>query len=500
MGLRINTNISAVRALRNLRNNDRNLARSLEHLSTGLRIVRASDDPSGLVISEQLRTQVSSLNKAVENSQNDGNLISTADAALGEVSSLLINIRDSATFALNTGAASPQQISAEQDTVDQAISAIDRIANTTRFADSSLLNGARAIQPLVQSNEIKDLNVRSVSFAPGATSATFTVNVNVSGQFATLSLDNFNVPPGSSITLRITGNRGTADVTIGPSAADANSQSVALLSAINTVGGFTGVFASNDGAGTDVHLRSEDVGSAQVITVQVVRGAGTTTTSAPSPLVAGAQRTDAGRDYELDVNGSHFKGSGRKFSIVTSFLDAQFNLEPLTPNGNYSFKVRNSGMFFQLNSQPLPTDGIQIGINAVNASVLGSETISDQIARHQGQVGAIQGGFLTQIRTGGANDLRTNPGNATKIVSAALDQVNGTRGYLGAIQAQTIQPNITSLGVAIENLSASQSSIRDLDFAEETSRFTKNQILFQAGTAVLASANLIPQTVLTLLR
>lgn len=500
MGLRINTNVTAIRALRNLRINDRNQAKSLEHLSTGLRIVRASDDPAGLVISEQLRSQVSSLNQAVENSQNDDNLISTADAALGQVSDLLRGIRDSVTFALNTGAASPEQVNAEQDAVDQAVSAIDRIANTTRFADSSLLNGSRAIQPLVQSNEINDLNVRSVSFAPGATSAVFNVTVNVSGRFATLSLDNFNVPAASSITLRITGNRGTADITIGTSAADATSQAVALLSAVNRVAGFTGVFASNDGVVSDTHLRSEDVGANQVITVQVVRGAGTTTSSGVSPLVAGEQRTNVGRDYELDINGNHFTGNGRKFSVVSQFLDAQFTLEPRTPLGNYSFDVRNSGMFFQLNTQPLPTDGIQIGVNSVNASVLGFEEIADQVARHQGQAGALQGGFLTTLRTGGANDLNSNPGNAAKIVGAALDQINGTRGYLGAISAQTIQPNIDSLGVAIENLSASESSIRDLDFAEETSRFTKNQILFQAGTAVLASANLIPQTVLTLLR
>lgn len=497
MGLRINTNITAIRALRNLRINDRNQARSLERLSTGLRIVRASDDPSGLVISEQLRTQISSLNQAVDNSQAAANLIATADAALGEINDLLIQIRDSVTFALNTGPASPEQIAAEQDAVDQAIAAIDRIANTTRFADTPLLNGNRAIQVLETSNEINDLNVRSVSFAAGATSATFSVQVNVSGQFALISLDGFNVPANSSVTLRITGVRGTADVTVGTSAADATSQVVAVTSAVNRVAGFTGVFASN--VGSQVRLRSEDVGANQAITVEVIAGNGTSFNGAVRPV--GTRRFDTGQNYELSINGVQFEGNGRRFSVVNQFLDAEFSLAPLTPLGTYSFRVRNSGLFFQLNTEPLPTDGVQVGIRPMNAATLGFEEIQDFIARHNGGgAGALQGGFLTSLRTGAPNDLVNDPGNAALIVDAALDQVSGVRGFLGALQAQTIEPNIDALEVAIENLQASESSIRDLDFAEETSIFTRNQILFQAGTAVLASANLIPQTVLTLLR
>ncbi|MEK7866926.1 MAG: flagellin [Planctomycetota bacterium] len=498
MGLRINTNVTAIRALRNLRINDRNQSRSLERLSTGLRIVRASDDPSGLVISEQLRVQISSLNQAVENSQSASNLIATADAALGELSDLLISIRDAVTFALNTGPSSPQQVEAEQDAVDQAIAAIDRLANTTRFADSSLLNGNRAIQVLANSNEINDLNVRSVSFAPGATSATYSVVVNVSGQFALLSLDGFDVPAGSSVTLRITGPRGTADITVGTSATDATSQVVAVASAVNRIAGFTGVFASNQGGDT-VRLRSEDVGADQAISIEVIDGDGVTDNIGALPV--GARRFDIGTNYELNINGVQFEGTGRRFSLVSQFLDAEFALEPLTALGTYSFRIRNSGMFFQLNTEPLPTDGIQVGVRPMNAATLGFEELADEIARHSGGLATeTQGGFLTSLRTGSANDLVNDPGNATRIVTESLNSVNALRGYLGALQAQTLEPNIDALGVAIENLQASESSIRDLDFAEETSTFTRNQILFQAGTAVLASANLIPQTVLTLLR
>ncbi len=497
MGLRINTNVTAVRALRNLRINDRNQAGSLERLSTGLRIVRASDDPSGLVISEQLRNQISSLNQAVDNSQAAANLISTADAALGELSDLLIQIRDSVTFALNTGPSSPEQVQAEQDAVDQAISAIDRIANTTRFADTQLLNGNRAVEVLAQSSELNELNVRSISFGAGATSATYQVQINVSGQFAIVSLDNFNVPAGSSVSLRITGSRGTADITVGTSAADATSQVVAVTSAVNRVAAFTGVFASN--VGGTVRLRSEDVGEDQAISIEVIDGDGLTFNGGGQAV--GSRDTDIGANYEANINGVQVEGNGRNFNFVTPFLDAEFSVEPLTALGTYSFRVRNTGMFFQLNTEPQPTDGIQVGVRAMNASTLGFEEIRDLISRHNGGgATAMMGGFLNSLRSGSDNDLVNDAGNAALIVDKALDQVNSSRGFLGAIQAQTLEPNIDALGVAIENLQASESSIRDLDFAEETSTFTRNQILFQAGTAVLASANLIPQTVLTLLR
>ena len=171
MGLRINTNLASLTALNSLRVSDKNLSRSLERLSTGLRINRASDDPSGLVISEQLRAQISSLKKATENANHASNLLTTTEAALNEVSSLLIQLRESAIFALNTGGASAEQIRAEQDSVDQTIEAIDRVAATTRFATRQLLNGQSSFDIQSKSTQITDLSPISVVFN-GLSSAT----------------------------------------------------------------------------------------------------------------------------------------------------------------------------------------------------------------------------------------------------------------------------------------------------------------------------------------
>ncbi|SVE60734.1 uncharacterized protein METZ01_LOCUS513588, partial [marine metagenome] len=166
MGLRINTNISSITALRVLKQNQTKQASSLERLSTGLRINRGSDDPSGLVISEQLRSQLKALDQSISNSQNATNLLNVADAALQEVSNLLVEIQTSITFAQNTGGSTPEQIAAEQDAVDQAISAIDRIATTTRYADRPLLNGQAAFQTSGNVPDFfDDVNIKSVAFA-----------------------------------------------------------------------------------------------------------------------------------------------------------------------------------------------------------------------------------------------------------------------------------------------------------------------------------------------
>jgi flagellin-like hook-associated protein FlgL len=110
------------------------------------------------------------------------------------------------------------------------------------------------------------------------------------------------------------------------------------------------------------------------------------------------------------------------------------------------------------------------------------------------------GGYLDSIRAGGENDMFNDPGNAARIVDAAINDVSDVRAYLGAFVNDTIDPNISSLNIAIENLVASESEIRDWDFASETAEYTRAQILFQAGISVLSQANIIPQSVLKLLQ
>ena len=519
MGLRINTNTTAVTALRNLRLNDERLGVSLERLSTGLRINRASDDPSGLVISEQLRAQISALGQAVDNTQQASNLLAVADSALQEVADLMIEIQQSILFAMNTGGSSVAQILAEQDAIDNTLAAIDRIAATTRYGDRPLLNGqADFVLVSTVPPELDNLNIRSVSFAPGETQRTFTITVTEEPQRGRIRITGISgVTAGT--TLRVHGGRGTQDVVLASGAAETE-----IANAINTVAGFTGVFASGV-AGGQVNIFSEEYGSQQLVRLEMVTGnissAGIATLSTggvfvPSPVGIGLTPqeilVDRGLDARASTNGLQFASQGRHFSISEPTLQLEFDLDPdlLTVSGtgtfSASFVVGNTGLQFQVNEFPFPSDRIQFGIDSVQTSVLGFESFRSRLDEAVAGISTgsttnqiLTGGFLSTLVTGAGNDLFQNPANALAISRAALDNITTLRGFLGSLDAQNVQPALRQLSVSIENLGASLSTIRDLDFAEEISNFTQRQILFQSGIAVLANANSIPQAVLSLI-
>src|SRR5882757_10493361 len=131
---RINTNVASLTAQRGLANSQRTLSSTLQKLSSGLRINRGADDPAGLIASEGLRSEIAGINQAVDNSQRASNVIATAEGALSEVASLLLNIKSLVVQAANTGAESADEIAANQLQIDSAVDSITRIANTTTFA------------------------------------------------------------------------------------------------------------------------------------------------------------------------------------------------------------------------------------------------------------------------------------------------------------------------------------------------------------------------------
>lgn len=530
MGLRINTNVPALRALRSIQRNDAAQSRSLERLASGLRINRGADDPSGLVISEQLRAQIAELKQAVINTQDASNLLSVADASLQEVSDLLQQISDSVIFAQNTGVASTAQIAAEQDAVNQAIAAVDRIASTTRFGGEALLNGTKDYQLTEQRPpELQNLKIRSLTFAQGQTERTLLFTVTANPQRAQILVSNVaSTGTTAGTVLRVTGERGTNDVVL---ASGATAQEIAT--AINTVAGFTGVFASGTaGPAGDLNIFSEGFGRDVFIKIEALQGkisgAGIffrndnepgatafTTMGIGAALSATEIASDRGRDGQITFEGQSFRGVGAKFNILTPLAQLEFDLNPdLVPltvgtsSAVVSASFANTAMTFQLREFPRPTDRIDVGIEGINASVLGFEAVRDRVAEATAGISAgasagaqiLQGGFLNSIKTGGANDLFNDPANAGFVVREAIEQVTRLRGFLGATVADALDPNIRSVNVEIENLSASLSTIRDLDFAEETAAFIRNQVLVQSSLAVLANAAAAPQAVLQLLQ
>ena len=128
---RINTNVASLTAQRGLSRTQKTLADTLQRLSTGLRINRGADDPAGLIASEGLRSEISGITQAIDNSARASNVIATAEGALQEVAALLLNIKDLVVEAANSGAISPEEIAANQLQIDSAVESITRISNTT---------------------------------------------------------------------------------------------------------------------------------------------------------------------------------------------------------------------------------------------------------------------------------------------------------------------------------------------------------------------------------
>jgi flagellin len=197
-----------------------------------------------------------------------------------------------------------------------------------------------------------------------------------------------------------------------------------------------------------------------------------------------------GEDAIVSVNGAaaYVKGleviadiPGLQMSaVLTTTINA--TVAPGTA-ATTSFDVTGGGMKFQLGADTRANEQKSLGIQSVFSTELGTASI----------------GYLSEIRTGETYNLTDDPEQAVFIVDEAISDVTLVRSRLGAFQKNTLDTNVNSVNIAIENLASSESRIRDTDFAVETAEFTKAQILVQAGTAVLAQANLAPQSVLQLL-
>ena len=556
MGLRINTNTFALTSLRFIRIHENAIGRSLERLSSGLRINRASDDPSGFVIANQLRAQLSALDQATRNTQNATNLLTTIDAALGQIENLLISIQSSVNFALG-GGGSPEQIAAEQASVDAAIQSINRIANTTRFAGRPLLNGATSFQlssavpppPGGPADEpaFIDVNVKSLVFSPDSFSRSLDINVSRVPLQPRIRFVAFgDASSATGMTVRITGPRGTADVSfaVASGAGSGATNATAMESAVNSVASTTGVFA--EATGTQLDLIGETFGESTIrLEVLATSPGGTyldlaaagaqalgvdaadtasftipatdsnsaldiTLLGAAEDLNTGDVLLASGRQGALSFKGQTFVGSGLKFSINAAgdLIDLKLNPDAFftaagvptgATAGTSSFTVVNTGLIFQLNEGSTEPNKLRLGIAPADASRLGETITVDQIRTNGTGTPTDKGGFLSSVASGGQNDLSTNPANAQFIVNSALNQVTLQRAFVGALVAFTTEPNESVLAAQFENLSQSLSTIRDLDFAQETAELARNQILFQFAISSLASANLVPSFVLRLI-
>ncbi len=201
------------------------------------------------------------------------------------------------------------------------------------------------------------------------------------------------------------------------------------------------------------------------------------------PRVPRTART-VGQDAVATINGAVTVGDGLDLHINTNALNMDMTLASTFGAGKTSFAITGGGALFQLGAQVNSNQQVSIGIGSVAASNLGDSNV----------------GFLNQMVTGGTATLVGGHSEAaSSIIELAIQQVAVLNGRLGEFQQNTLETNANSLNVALENVTSSESDIADANFASETANLTRAQILTQAGTSVLATANSTPQNVLSLL-
>ena len=410
--MRINQNVMAMNASRNLAGTSVQLGKNLEKLSSGFRINRAADDASGLVISQGLRAQTSGLRQATRNAQDGISVVQTAEGALTEVHTMLIRMRDLSVQSANSGANDQTARSAAQAEIAALGQELTRISETTKFGTTRLLDGTYGVGASTQ---------LGAATAPTGTGDNWTA-------LAAASTFSINIDSTTTVTVDATGFTGSTA-----------SMAEQLTNAINTA--------------------LTDAGSVHAGKVSVLGEYNTTL----NQNFTGAADT---AQFTLSVSGVP---SGAQF--VTADVGAGAPLAALGITPGTSVAAAGSGGVFQVGANSGET--VSISISSVSAATLSVSTL----------------------------DVTTDAGAASAITSldAAIASVSATRGNLGALQNR-FESVINNLQVSTENISASESRIRDTDMAMEMVAFTKNQVLSQAGTAMLAQANQVPQSILSLLR
>ncbi|MFM7052154.1 MAG: flagellin [Planctomycetota bacterium] len=487
---RINTNVPSLIAQNNLNRSNSDLSTRLQRLSTGLRINRGADDPAGLIVSERLRSEIKGIGQAIDNSERASSVIATTEGYLAEVADLLNSIKSLVVNSANTGGISQEEIAANQLEIDSAIESITRISNTASFAGLQLLNGSlEYVTSGINTANIAGVDIQGVQFGSNP-SVAVSVEVTQSAQPGGLFLSAPTGALASSVTLEIAGNLGVQTLTFVSGTALS-----AVIAAVNTVRDTTGVSAAlrNGGSQTSgMWFNSIGYGSDSFTSVRKIGQGGSFFQTYSAPGGTATQR-DEGRDVSAIVNGALATGNGTSVSLNTPALAIEVDLSnafATAVTGNpTTFNITGGGASFQLGPSITTSQQVGIGIQSIAASRLGGTTLDD--ARY----------FLDSLKSGQSNSLtQGRAAEASKVLDAAITEVSVLRGRLGAFERNTLQTNSRSLQIGLENITSSESKIRDTDFAAETAALTRAQILQQAGTSVLSTANSTAQNVLRLLQ
>ncbi|MCD9493631.1 flagellin [Photobacterium carnosum] len=484
MAVTVNTNVSAMTAQRYLNGASNGVASSMEKLSSGLRINSAKDDAAGLQISNRLTSQTNGLNVAMRNANDGVSMSQTAEGAMSETTNMLQRMRDLSLQAAN-GSNSEDDREALQKEVDSLQEEMTRIAETTTFGGQNLLDGSygeKSFQIGSNANETISLALKDTRASQLGNSST---NLEAGGLSA---FGATNAVKAQNLTVQGENGTSTAAIAAGDSADK-------IAASINSKSSKTGVKAE---AFTGVKLDNLTLDGAGDNTLDIAgksykMPAGSDLSSLTEKI--NADSDDTGIRATLNDDGSLdlVSDKGGDIAVTAGGTTTAFELELTELNADMTTTGGATATINDTDKAQVLTGQVELISNGTSSNTLSitsdHATLGDQI-----KSGTIQNKSVDDINITSASGAQS----AISVIDAAITQIDEQRADLGAFQNR-MNHTLSNLANINENVTASNSRIKDVDFASETTNMTKNQILQQASTSILAQAKQIPQSALSLL-
>lgn len=494
MALTVNTNIASLNTQRNLSSSSNALNTSLQRLSTGSRINSAKDDAAGLQISNRLTSQINGLGVAVKNANDGISLAQTAEGALQQSTNILQRMRDLSLQSANGSNSGTDRASLQKE-VAQLQSELSRIADTTTFGGRKLLDGTYGTSAFqVGSNANETINVTLKSASASALGTNFNDFTGAAaGDVGTASAAN-------AVAASVLGITGPQGANAAPINIAAGSSAKAIAQAVNAEQGNTGVSAD---ARTGIELSGLATPATYSFTL---KGSNATAVA----ITATSTSANDFADFAEKINAV----SGSTGIVATA--DASGKLQLISEAGDditIAGFTGNAAGAQAVSVKALDYEGVATaaaafvvteagadavtGVGVVRANSSGVFSVTSDTADITGATGV----ETSTLKAVDKVNISSQSGaqSAIAVIDAALANIDSQRADLGAVQNR-FDNTIANLQNIGENVSAARGRIQDTDFAAETANLSKNQILQQAGTAILAQANQLPQAVLSLLR
>jgi flagellin len=503
----INSNIASLNSQRNLSTSQTSLSTSLQRLSSGLRINSAKDDAAGLAISERFTSQIRGNQQAARNANDGISLAQTAEGGLSTAGDLLQRVRELAVQSAN-GTNSESDRKSIQNEVASLSKELDRVANTTQFNGQNVLDGSLTntqFQVGANSNQVINVGVQSAKATDLGNNTIKPVNSATTMSTATTTATNLliadetmSISSGAGVTTSVLAKAGDSakDIASKVNALSSSSGVTALAKTTATIANigtdaagavadpaaslgvkFTLKSANTDAVTISASVKNGDLSAlAQAINAQ----SGTTNVTASVKV----NQTTNQKELQLDnINGDDIKIEGSTDTTNSAMTLATMRGADVAGAASTTTAAMTGTATVGGRVEFSSDSGFSVTTTGGAGAITGAASVGSSLASVD---------KINVSTVEGANQ-------ALLTIDSALNQINKNRADLGAIQNR-FASTIANLNTTTENLSASRSRIQDTDFAQETASLTRGQILQQAGTAMLAQANSLPNGVLSLLR